>query len=88
MFASQSTSIIATENVRDYFQESVTSAISHQRLSAAPHTTDYVVDLLVSYTRSERLFETSPEGKRLTPLAMLYFEALHAESPSARNRSL
>ena len=88
MFASQSKSIIATENVRDYFQESVKSAISHQRLDAAPQTTDYVVDLLVSYTRSDRLFETTPEGRRLTPLAMLYFEALHAETLSARNRCL
>lgn len=88
MFAQQSTPIIATENVRDYFQESVNSAISNQGISATPHTTDYVVDLLVSYTRSDRLFETTPDGKRLTPLAMLYFEALHADSPSSRNRSL
>lgn len=88
MFASQSPAIIATENVRDYFEESVNKAISHQRVDAAPQTTDYVVDLLVSYTRSDRLFQTTPEGKRLTPLAMLYFEALHAQSQSARNRSL
>jgi hypothetical protein len=88
MFASQSTPIIATENVRDYFQESVNNAISNQQVSTTPHTTDYVVDLLVSYTRSDRLFETTPDGKRLTPLAMLYFEALHTDSPSVRNRSL
>lgn len=88
MFASQSTTIIATENVRDYFEQSVNSAITHQRLDAAPRTTEYVVDLLVSYTRSDRLFETTPEGKRLTPLAMLYFEALHAQSQSERNRCL
>lgn len=88
MHASKSTHIIATENVRDYFQQSVNDAIANQQVSAAPRTTDYVVELLVSYTRSERLFEMTPEGKRLTPLAMLYFEALHAESQSARNRSL
>lgn len=88
MFASQSTPIIAAGNVRDYFQESVTSAISHQQVSAAPHTTDYVVDLLVSYTRTDRLFEKTPEGTRLSPLAMLYFEALHADSPGERNRNL
>ncbi|MDH3713576.1 MAG: hypothetical protein OET44_06970 [Gammaproteobacteria bacterium] len=88
MFASQSTPIIATRNVRDYFQESVNNAISNQRISTTTHTADYVVDLLVSYTRSDRLFETTPDGKRLTPLAMLYFEALHADSHSARNRNL
>lgn len=88
MLASKSTAIIATQNVRDYFAQSVNSAISHQRIDAMQPTTDYVVDLLVSYTRSERLFETTPDGKRLTPLAMLYFEALQAESPAARNRSL
>ncbi len=88
MFASPSTAIITTENVRDYFRESVSNAVSRQRLSADARTTDYVVDLLVSYTRTERLFETTPEGTRLTPLAMLYFEALHSHSPAARNRCL
>ena len=88
MFASQSTSIIATENVRDYFAESVNNAISHQQVEAAPHTTEYVVDLLVSYTRTERMFASTPDGKRLSTLAMLYFEALHAQSQSVRNRSL
>ena len=85
MFADTSTKIIASGSVRDYFQTTIEEAIDHQGVNASQDTTHYIVDLLVSFTRSDKLFENTPEGKRLTPLALLYFEALHASSVSERN---
>ncbi len=80
--------IIATGNVRDYFHATVTSAADNQGMEASERSIDYVVDVLVGFTRSEKLFETTPDGKQLRPLAMLYFEALQSQSQSERNRTL
>ena len=80
--------IIATRSVREYFHETVTSAASNQQLDAADETIDYVVNLLVSFTRADRLFEATPHGKLLRPLAMLYVHALQATSTGERNRTL
>ena len=88
MQSMDSTRIIAAGNVRNYFHDSVTSAAANQNVDANDRTIDYVVDVLVTFMRSDRLFEPTPDGHQLKPLAMLYFQALEAQSQSARNRSL
>jgi hypothetical protein len=52
------------------------------------HTEHYVVNLLTLFARSEALFENTPEGVRLKPLALMLCEALEAARPAERNRSL
>lgn len=79
---------ITAGDVREYFQESVSAAISNQRIEAHEETVYYLVNLLSSFTRSERFYRCTPEGLELEPLALIYAEALEASSPDHRNRAL
>jgi hypothetical protein len=49
------------------------------------HTEAYVVNLLTMFSRSDALFEPTPLGPRLRPLALMLADA--AEAPSAEHRT-
>ncbi len=48
----------------------------------------YIVNLLTFFVRAERLFERTPDGITLKPLALIYGEALEARSPEDRDQAL
>lgn len=79
---------ITATDVRDYFRESVSLALTNQQIEAHEETVHYVVNLLSSFTRADRLYRCTPEGLELEPLAVIYAEALEAASPDERNRAL
>lgn len=80
--------LITDGNIKRFFQESITDALARQRLRAAEATVVYLVNLLVSFMRSEGLFEQTPDGPMLKPLALIYGEALEAPSAAARDLAL
>lgn len=76
--------VIATPDVRAFFQQSVVNAIDTQQVAAREETVVYLVNLLVRFTRSEHFYEWTPRGPDLSPLALLYGEALQTRPPEQR----
>ena len=75
-------------NLTEYFKDALHGALASQHLSVEDQTEHYVVNLLTLFSRSEALFDRTPEGPRLKPLVVVLSEALEARSTDDRNRSL
>jgi hypothetical protein len=80
--------VLPVANLREFFKDSVHGALEKQRVAVEEQTEQYVVNLLTLFARSEALYETTPEGPRLKPLALMLCDALEAPSVSLRNRAL
>lgn len=80
--------VLAVANLREFFKDSVHGALEKQHVAVEEQTEQYVVNLLTLFARSEALYETTPEGPRLKPLALMLSDALEAPSVSLRNRAL
>jgi hypothetical protein len=74
-----SESPIIQMNIAEYFMDSVSTAVFNQHVVAEDETILYVVNLLSSCLRTERFFQSTPEGVVMPPLAMLFAEAVEAE---------
>lgn len=75
-------------DVREYFQQIVSLAISHQRVEASAEVTFYLVELLAHFTRADALFECTSDGVGIKPLALCYADAVQAESRGERHLAL
>jgi hypothetical protein len=75
-------------NLREFFRDSLHDALVRQRASVDDHTEAYVVNLLTMFSRSEALFEATPLGPRLRPLALMLAEAAEASSAEHRTHCL
>lgn len=80
--------VILDTSLQEYFHDSITSALSRQTVRAEPETVAYLVNLLVSFVRTERLYEPSDDGLALRPLALMYAETVQAPDTGARQRLL
>jgi len=79
---------IDVRNLREFFRDSVHEALERQQVGVDDHTEHYVVNLLTMFSRSEALFDATPEGLRLRPLALMLAEAASASSGEHRKRML
>ncbi|HUA90904.1 MAG TPA: hypothetical protein VL994_15795 [Steroidobacteraceae bacterium] len=80
--------VVAVANLREFFRDSVHGALEKQHVTVEEQTEQYVVNVLTSFSRSEALYEDTPQGAQLKPLAFMLRDALEAPSASARNRLL
>src|ERR1700754_3479694 len=80
--------LVAVTNLREFFHESVQAALRKQRVDVDDHTEHYVVNILTMFSRSEELYEATPEGVRLKPLAHMLADACAASSPQQRDETL
>ena len=80
--------LVTRLGAREYFQEVVQSALANQQFHASDESVVYLVNLLVNFLRSENLFDKTPDGLMIKPLAVLYEEALAANSSKGRVRAL
>ncbi len=80
--------IVPVSNLREFFRDALHGALEKQRVAVEDQTEHYVVNLLTLFSRSEALFDRTPEGVRLKPLVVLLTEALEAPSPGDRQRGL
>lgn len=80
--------LITETSLQEYFQSSISDALENQNLKAGADTIHYVVNLLTSFARAEKLFEKTPDGVMIRPLALLYAEAVEGPTPDQRNRAL
>ena len=76
--------VLTCANLREYFHGALQNALAHQHVAVEDQTEHYVVNLLTLFSRSEQLFEQTPDGVRLKPLVQMMSEAL--EAPTARER--
>ena len=81
-------SLIVDMNVVEYFKDSLSSALSRQKLKAEEDTVFYVVNLLAWYVRAENLFQQTPDGVVQQPLALTYAEAVEAKTQEERDAAL
>lgn len=80
--------VVAVPNLREFFHDSVQRALRNQRVAVDDHTEHYVVNVLTMFARSEELYERTPEGVRLRPLAHMLADAAAAPSSQQRDETL
>jgi hypothetical protein len=81
-------SLVAVTNLREFFHDSVQTALRNQRVDVDDHTEHYVVNVLTMFARSEELYQNTAEGVRLKPLAHMLADASEASSPQQRDETL
>ncbi len=81
-------SLVAVSSLREFFRDAFHAASTHQRLDIDEQAEQYVVNLLTMFSRADALYEKTPEGLRIRPLAHMLAEALEAPTAAARQRSL
>src|SRR5512138_968815 len=80
--------LVAVTNLREFFHDSVQTALRKQRVDVDDHTEHYVVNVLTMFARSEELYASTPEGIRLKPLAHMLADAAEASSAQQRDEAL
>lgn len=80
--------VLPVTNLREFFKDALHGALEKRHLSVEDQTEHYVVNLLTLFSRSEALYDTTSEGRRLKPLVVMLSEALEARSEGDRNRGL
>ena len=80
--------LITETSLQEYFQTSISDALENQNVKAEAETIHYVVGLLTSFSRAEKLFECTPDGMTIKPLALLYAEAVEGKTVEERSRAL
>ena len=88
MQATSAGSLVAVSSLREFFRDAFHAASEHQHLNIDEHAEQYVVNLLTMFSRADALYERTPEGLRIKPLAHMLAEALEAPTTIARQRSL
>lgn len=86
--AVHSGSLVAVTNLREFFHDSMQTALRQQHVAVDDHTEHYVVNVLTTFARSDELYEQTSEGVRLKPLAHMLAEASDARSPQQRDSAL
>ena len=80
--------LITETSLQEYFQTSISDALENQNVKVEAETVHYVVNLLTSFSRAEKLFESTPDGMMIRPLALLYAEAVAGTTVDERIRAL
>jgi len=81
-------SVVAVSSLREFFRDAFHAASEHQHLDIDEQAEAYVVNLLTMFSRADALYERTPEGLRIRPLAHMLADALEAPSAQARQRGL
>jgi len=88
MQAAPAGSLVAVSSLREFFRDAFHAASEHQHLDIDEQAEQYVVNLLTMFSRAEALYERTPEGLRIRPLAHMLSDALEAPTAMARQRGL
>ena len=88
MGSAPSGSVMTVSSLREFFRDAFHAASGHQRLALEPNAEAYVVNLLTEFARAEALYEQTPDGLRIRPLARMLADALDAPTAGERERCL
>ena len=81
-------SVVTVSSLREFFRDAFHEASEHQHLDVDEHVEQYIVNLLTLYARADALYEPTPQGLRIKPLALMLADAVDAPSASERARCL
>ncbi len=81
-------SLVACSSLREFFRDAFHAASEHQHLDIDEQAEQYVVNLLTMFSRADALYERTPEGLRIRPLAHMLADSLEAPTAAARQRAL
>lgn len=76
--------LITEGNLQAFFHQSITDAARSRQLAAGDATLHYLTHLLADYAQADRLFDQTPAGPKMRPLAVLYSDALCAPTVTER----
>ena len=76
--------VVKVHSLREYFRDSLHSALEHQHVEVGGETEQYVVNLLTLFAHSDALFEQTPDGARIRPLVVMLADALEARTAQER----
>jgi hypothetical protein len=88
MLTASAGSLVAVSSLREFFRDAFHTASEHQHLDIDEQAEAYVVNLLTMFSRADALYERTPDGLRIRPLAQMLADALEAPSETARQRGL
>src|ERR1700719_4745575 len=88
MQAASAGTLVAVSSLREFFRDSFHAASKHQHLDIDEQDEAYVVNLLTMFSRADALYERTPEGLRIRPLARMLADAPEAPTAAARQRGL
>ena len=77
--------LVETASLQEFFRDSIDTAMATNKVVLDDHTAHYVVNLLALFARSEALYESTSEGYRLKPLALMLTDAVDASGETERN---
>jgi hypothetical protein len=80
--------VVPVASLPEFFRDALQDALAHQHVAVDGQTEQYVVNLLTLFARSDDLYERTPQGVRLRPLAHMLATALEASTPAERERRL
>ena len=80
--------LVAVSSLREFFRDAFHAASEHQHLHIDEQAEQYVVNLLTMFSRADALYEKTPDGLRIRPLAHMLADALEAPNAAARQRCL
>ena len=76
--------VVAVSDLRDYFRNSIDTAIDKQGVDVDSHAAHYVVNLLTLFSRSDELYEENGDVSGLRPLTLMMAAASDAKSAADR----
>src|SRR3984893_18490849 len=88
MQAVSENSLVAVSSLREFFRDAFHAASERQHLDIDEQAEQYVVNLLTMFSRADALYERTPEGLRIKPLARMLADSLESPTAIARQRSL
>jgi hypothetical protein len=80
--------LITNTDAREFFQGALQTALQNRKTTVSYETSLYLGNLLTSFINAERLFEQTPDGVMIRPLAWYYQDALEARTRSDRIAAL
>ena len=80
--------LVTVGSLQEYFQGALQSALTQHKVAVDDHAQHYVVNLLTLYSRSEALYDETPGGLRLKPLALMLKDAVDAPGEAERSVAL
>ncbi|MCC7462987.1 MAG: hypothetical protein IT480_11065 [Gammaproteobacteria bacterium] len=80
--------VMPVASLPEFFRDALQDALANQHVAVEDQTEQYVVNLLTLFARADELYERTPEGVRLRPLAHMLAATLEAPTPAGRERQL
>lgn len=78
-------SVVTVANLESYFHDALQRVMRERATATRDATHHYLVNLLVTFSRSDKLYEHTPGGYELKPLALMFADALDAAPGPERN---